>query len=204
MKNYFLTIENDPLIRLLKRALSAKVERNTEENKYRDAAVILPLVNRNNRWNVLFTKRTETVDHHRGEFSFPGGIVEKSDKSELEAALRETEEEIGIKKEDIFIIGALSTELTAVSYFLIYPFVGVINPSASFIINHDEIDRILEVPLDELISMKNVREQFFEHKGNKFKVYFYDYKGDVIWGATARILKQFLDLIRNNSKIGKL
>lgn len=198
MNDYFQTLEKDPFIRSLKNTLSLKIERNPNDKKYRVAAVILPLISRNNRWNVLFTKRTETVDHHRGEFSFPGGIVEKSDKNEMDAAIRETEEEIGIKKKDIVILGALPTELTAVSYFLIHPFVGAINPSASFIINHDEIDRILEVPLDALISMKNVREQLFEHAGNKFNVYFYDYQGDVIWGATARILKQFLDLIRDN------
>lgn len=197
MNEYFKTIKGEQLIKSLKEALSQKIERDPRDKKYRVAAVILPLVRRNNRWHVLFTKRTETVDHHKGEFSFPGGIVEKSDENEMAAALRETEEEIGIKRDDILILGVLPTELTAVSYFLIYPFVGVINPSASFKINHEEINRILEVPLDELVSMKNVRQDVFEHAGNKFNVYFYDYYGDVIWGATARILKQFLDLIRD-------
>ncbi len=196
MNDYFRTISSDPLIKLLRDILPHK-EKESREGKYRTAGVILPLVSRDNRWHIIFTKRTETVDHHRGEFSFPGGLVEKSDKNEMYAALRETEEEMGIRREDIEVIGALKAELTAVSYFLIYPFVGVINPSVTFKINPDEIERILEVPLDVLLSMKNVREQFFEDRGNRFKVYFYDYKGDVIWGATARILKQFLDLIRN-------
>ncbi len=197
MSNYFRTIGKDPLIKLLKNIFPLKEIKKSKTGKYRIAAVILPLISRDNRWHIIFTKRTETVDHHKGEFSFPGGLVEKRDKSEMDAALREIEEEMGIKKEDIEIIGLLPTELTAVSYFLIYPFVGVINPSVTFKINHDEIDRILEIPLDMLLSMKNVREQLFEDRGNRFKVYFYDYKGDVIWGATARILKQFLDIIRN-------
>jgi 8-oxo-dGTP pyrophosphatase MutT (NUDIX family) len=197
MSDYFLTLEKDPLVRLLRDNLPVKPQKNPGEKKYRCAAVILPLIKRNNKWHVIFTKRTETVDHHRGEFSFPGGIVEKSDRTERDAALRETEEEMGIKSKDIMILGSLSSEITAVSYFLIYPFVGVINPDAVFKINKDEIERVIEVPLDVLISMKNVREETFEHSGNKFKVYFYNYRGDVIWGATGRILKQFLDLIRN-------
>lgn len=197
MNNFLQTLDKDPLIKLLKNVLPAKQRKKEDGKKHRNAAVILPLVNRDNGWNIVFTKRTETVDYHRGEFSFPGGLVEKSDRTEMDAALREAEEEMGIRKEDIMIFGALPTETTAVSYFLIYPFVGVINPSAPFKINHDEIERVLEVPLDVLVSMKNVREELFEHSGNKFKVYFYDYKGDIIWGATARILKHFLDLIRD-------
>jgi 8-oxo-dGTP pyrophosphatase MutT (NUDIX family) len=197
MNEYFGSIENDPLVRYLKNLLPPEPANVNAEKKYRVAAVILPLINRNNKWNVIFTKRTESVDHHRGEFSFPGGLVEEQDRDSKSAALRETEEEMGVKKDDIWILGALSPELTAVSYFLIHPYVGILSRDVNFKINSQEIDRILEIPLEELLFMKDVREEIFEDKGRKFRVYFYNYHGDVIWGATGRILKQFLDIIRN-------
>lgn len=197
MKNYFLEILNQPLVKFLKNTLPKEHPEHKNKTKYRIAAVILPLIYRDNNWFILFTKRTESVDHHRGEFSFPGGMVEAADRNEMEAALRETEEEIGVKREDMLILGALPTEITAVSYFLIHPFVGVINPAAEYRINPNEIERILEIPVNVLLSMKDVKEQIFEHSGNKFRVYFYNYQGDVIWGATGRILKQFLDIIRD-------
>lgn len=197
MSNYFSTLSDDEIIIKLKKVLPLNPGSGSNITGYnRKAAVIVPLVKRKGEWYLLFTKRTETVDHHRGEFSFPGGIIEEEDKSELDAAIRELEEEMGIKNKDVWVLGALSPEITAVSYFLIYPFVGVINPRSKMKVNPHEIERILEVPLQYLLTTKDVREEVLEQGDLRFKVYFYNYKGDIIWGATGRILRQFLEILR--------
>ncbi|HEY4715903.1 MAG TPA: CoA pyrophosphatase [bacterium] len=173
---------------------SPKLFKKLKES-FKPAAVIVPLVKRNGEWFLLFTKRTNKVAHHKGEFSFPGGIIEPTDRNAEETALREMEEEVGIPKNGVKIIGALEPVITAVSFYIVYPFIGAIATETEYKINQDEIDRILEVPLDFLLNTKDVRTEVLEYKGMKFKVYFYNYKGDIIWGATGRILRQFLENI---------
>ncbi len=158
------------------------------------AAVLLLLTNQAEP-HVLFTKRTEQVAHHKGQISFPGGIVETWDASRLETALREAKEEIGLPSSAVEILGALDDTETRATGFVITPFVGLIREPVRYAPDGREIERVLEVPLAALLAPASFREEQWERDGELQPVYFYHYRADTIWGATARILKQFLDLV---------
>ncbi len=158
------------------------------------AAVLLLLTNQAEP-HVLFTKRTEQVAHHKGQISFPGGIVETWDASRLETALREAKEEIGLPPSAVEILGALDDTKTRATGFVITPFVGLIREPVSYAPDGREIERVLEVPLAALLDPTNFRVEMWERDAHTSPVYFYEYRGETIWGATARILKQFLDLV---------
>ena len=159
------------------------------------AAVILPLYQKEGEYHVLFTKRTEKVEHHKGQISFPGGARHEEDPSLKDTALRETFEEIGVHPEDVEILGELDSMRTVSSSFLIIPFVAVIPYPYEFTVNTDEIEELVEVPLSALLDEKNYREEFQIYQGITYWGSVYEYRDKVIWGATARILKQFLDLV---------
>lgn len=159
------------------------------------AAVLLPLYQKGGEYHILFTKRTEKVEHHKGQISFPGGARHEEDRSLEDTALRETFEEIGVRPEDVEILGELDNMGTISSNFLISPFVALIPYPYEFVINPDEIEELVEVPIAALLDKKNYREEFQVYQGISYWGSFYQYKGKVIWGATARILKQFLDLV---------
>lgn len=145
--------------------------------------------------HVLFAKRSQQVAHHKGEFSFPGGVVEARDGSRLEAALREAREEIGLPRESVEILGALDDTETRATQFVITPFVGLVRGPVSYKPDGKEIERVVEIPLAALLDPVNFREEQWEWNGAPHPVYFYEHGGNVVWGVTARILKQFLDLV---------
>ena len=157
------------------------------------AAVLLPLFLKDGRYHVLFTKRTELLNHHRGEISFPGGVSQPEDGSLLGTALRETWEEVGIVPEDVEILGELDDFLSIHNY-LVTPFVGVFPEDYPLRINGEEIDRIIEVPLSHLLNPEIFRTEDWTWKGREHQVFFYTFDSDEIWGLTAAILKQFLDM----------
>lgn len=158
------------------------------------AAVLLLLTDRGGP-HVLFTKRSERVAHHKGQISFPGGIVETWDGSRLETALREAREEIALPPEAVEILGTLDDTETRATPFVITPFVGLIREAVPYRPDGREIERVLEVPLAALLDPANFRVEMWERGGETQPVYFYQYRDVTIWGATARILKQFLDLV---------
>ena len=157
------------------------------------AAVILPLYRKQGRCHVLFTKRTEHMHHHRGEISFPGGVRHPEDRDMLETALRETLEETGIIPTEVDILGTLDTFYSVYDYD-VTPFVGFLPDDYRFTINPDEIERIIEVPLDHLLRPEVFRVEDWTWQGRNHPVCFFTYGDDEIWGLTAAILKQFLDL----------
>jgi 8-oxo-dGTP pyrophosphatase MutT (NUDIX family) len=161
----------------------------------KESSVLVPVFIKDNELYILFTKRSFDVLHHKGQISFPGGAVSEADNSPLETALRESWEEIGIAPEDVKIIGRLDDALTVSSNFLIRPFVGLIPYPYKFTINPNEIIELVEVPVKSLMNKMNFKAEYQEHENEEIKVYFYKYKGKVIWGATAFILKQLLDEI---------
>ena len=155
-----------------------------------DAAILAFVYYKQKRLCVLLNKRSLLVEHHKGEISFPGGVKDYTDKSILYTALREAEEEMGIKPADVEIVTQLSSVITQTN-FLITPFVGIIPQSYPFKINKDEIDQILEVPLDDMI------KQFQQQTGsanllNSANSFHYTYENHIIWGATANILSDLL------------
>ena len=166
------------------------------------AAVILPLYQKDGEYHILFTKRTENLEYHKGQICFPGGARDEEDKSLEDTALRETFEEIGVRPLDVEILGQLDNMGTVSSSFLITPFVGLIPYPCEFVVNRDEIEEVVRVPISALLDKDNYWEEFQVHQGKNHLVCFYQYQGKVIWGATARILKQFLDLVFGSDENG--
>ncbi len=159
------------------------------------ASVLIPLMLVNGSCEVLFTKRTASVEHHKGQISFPGGRVEGDDKSWEETALRETEEEIGLPRDKIEILGRINDAVTVVSNFIIHPYVGLVPPEHDFVLNPHEVDSILKVPLR--LFFTNLHDQYpVEFEGGFYKTPALVYEGEIIWGATARIMKDFIGMLK--------
>ncbi|MFC2039521.1 NUDIX hydrolase [Chloroflexota bacterium] len=159
------------------------------------AAVLLPLYHKDNEYHILLTKRTEKVAYHKRQICFPGGARHPEDRSLADTAVRETLEEIGIRPQDVEILGELDDIGTVTSKFLITPFVALIPYPYEFVVNSDEIEELIEVPIPALLHRGCHREEFYAHQGKHCWVCIYQLGDKVIWGATASILKQFLDLV---------
>jgi len=158
------------------------------------SAVILPIYWREGQYYILFTKRTEEVTTHKGQISFPGGTYEEEDVTLLNTALREAAEEIDLLADDIEVLGELDDTEALVSNYTISPFVAMIPWPYQFKVDGREIARIIEVPVSSLLDKNKIHNETITVEGQTFKQYSYHYHGDVIWGATARILTQFLDI----------
>jgi 8-oxo-dGTP pyrophosphatase MutT (NUDIX family) len=165
------------------------------------AAVLIPLFKKNGEYHVLLTRRTDKVRHHKGQISFPGGRQDQGEDL-LATALREAKEEMGIEEKDVRILGELDDMCTVASDFCIAPFVGLIPYPYPFKINRNEIEEIIEVPLPVFLDETKFREELRSRNGVPVSVYFYQHDEHTIWGATARILKQLMDLISSEEKKG--
>jgi 8-oxo-dGTP pyrophosphatase MutT (NUDIX family) len=158
------------------------------------AAVLIPLFQRAGDCRLLFTRRSDLVKHHRGEISFPGGTFDEEDGDLERTALREAWEEIGLREDDIRILGTLD-DIETRTGFVVTPFAGVIPSPYSFTLSEREIAELIEVPLSALIRPDCYGEHEIVHEGLKRVVLSYQYGRHIIWGATARILGQFLGLL---------
>jgi 8-oxo-dGTP pyrophosphatase MutT (NUDIX family) len=181
-------------INQIRELLSSRKRRVIEHPPFSHAAVLVPLFRKGEDCHLLFTKRSDQVKYHKGEISFPGGGVDEED-SELErTALREAFEEIGLKEEDVQIIGVLD-DIVTTTEFIVTPIVGLFPYPYPFKVSEVEIAELIEVPLASLLDEDCFSEREIFRGDRKEVVYAYQYGNHVIWGATARILKQFLDLI---------
>lgn len=160
----------------------------------REAAVLIPLFSRAGVPHVLFTKRTQSLRNHAGQISFPGGTRDESDATPLHTALRETHEELGIPPAAVTVLGLLE-ETPTVTQFRVLPFVGVIPSDFAYVANPAEIEEILEIPLSHLLRPEIHRMEKLKFEGREREVYFYDYGKYVIWGATARMLRNLLQVV---------
>lgn len=158
------------------------------------AAVLIPLFDINDQTHILFTKRTDKVSHHKGQISFPGGKFDATDKDLQETALRETFEEIGVKPDDINVIGKINNMITNTS-FIVTPFVGVIPYPYTLIVNPYEIAELIYVPVSHLLNKVYFRTDQREFAGQSLTIYYYDYQKYTIWGVTGKILFDFLTLV---------
>jgi 8-oxo-dGTP pyrophosphatase MutT (NUDIX family) len=159
------------------------------------AAVLVPVTDHGEP-HLLFTKKTASVPHHSGQFSFPGGIVEERDASRVETALREAWEEIGLPASAVEVLGLLDDTPTRATSFIITPVVGIVTEPVDFVPDGREIERVLEVPVRVLRDPSIYRTELWERDGEAHAVHFYSVsEEDIIWGATARILNQFLGLL---------
>ncbi len=174
--------------------LSSRKRRVIEHPPFSHAAVLVPLFKKGDGCHLLFTKRSDQVKYHKGEISFPGGVVDEEDLELINTALREAHEEIGLKKSDVEIIGILD-DIVTVTEFIVTPIVGLFPYPYPFKVSEVEIAELIEVPLPSLLHKECFSEREIIRGGQKEVVYAYQYGDHIIWGATARILKQFLDLI---------
>jgi 8-oxo-dGTP pyrophosphatase MutT (NUDIX family) len=162
-------------------------------DRYRRAAVLMPIQEREDGDYLVLTKRAEQLNHHRGQVAFPGGRVDANDRGELEAALRESHEEIGIQPSHVRVLGRLD-QVTAAADFVVTPFVGVIPPFYQFRLNPAETDAVFSVPIAALMEPQcMVIADHLSSRGEP--IYHFYCNGWDIWGATARIIVQFLDLV---------
>jgi 8-oxo-dGTP pyrophosphatase MutT (NUDIX family) len=179
----------------IERLLRARPPRELSVPGRRLAAVLVPLYRHNGDYGVIFTKRSQTVYHHRGQIAFPGGGYEAQDVSLQYTALRESAEEIGLQPEHVRVLGQLDDLLTSNSNYLVRPFVGVIPYPYPFVIDARETASIVEVPLAFLRQRNPPSEEFRDYEGRQVQSFFFDYEEHLIWGATAKIVKQFVDLL---------
>ena len=159
------------------------------------AAVLVLFVYRRGVPALVFGKKTEDVPHHKGQFSFPGGVVRSSDASVVEAALREAREEIGLEASAVEVLGLLDDSPTTVTRFVITPVLGLARGEPVFRPDGREIERVIEVPLPHLLQPDVFRVEHWEREGVTRPVVFVSYGDDVIWGTTGRILRGLLDAL---------
>jgi len=162
----------------------------------RAAAVLVPLFEEGGEVRVILTKRPDTMPSHRGDIAFPGGIRQaESDGTLLDAALREAEEEIGLPREAVEVVAELDTLSTVTTRFLIAPFVGLLEGRPALVACSREVERIFDVPLSELLADGVHREEHWGVGTITRDVHFFELKDETVWGATARILACFLELL---------
>ena len=155
------------------------------------AAVLIPIVAVPEP-TLIFTVRTDTLSSHKGQISFPGGSIDRSDASPEAGALRETEEEIGLPPSKVRVLGELDSFPTFVSGYVVSPFVGWLEEAPELTPNPGEVAEILMVPVAELVD--DIRaEAGFEHAGRSYPTEAWIWNERVIWGVTARIIRQFLE-----------
>ncbi|MCJ7683288.1 MAG: CoA pyrophosphatase [Desulfobacteraceae bacterium] len=179
-------------------ARDPKVIKDGQQPGYRHAGVLLPLLVERGIWKVLFTRRTDRVEHHKGQISFPGGAVDKGDASIEETVLRETYEEIGLPRKHIEILGRIDDVLTMASNYVVHPLVGVIACMDDLAINRAEVKRVVKAPLS-LFNRANSekRRHSVEYEGVIYETPAYEYGKDLIWGATAKMMENFMEIIGN-------
>jgi 8-oxo-dGTP pyrophosphatase MutT (NUDIX family) len=161
----------------------------------RSAAVLVPLVDHADGMTVLLTRRTETLTAHAGQISFPGGRVEAHDSTPEDTALRETEEEIGIERARVELIGRLNAHDTGTGYRVV-PVVGLLRPPLVLVPDPSEVAHIFEVPLDFVLDPANHRFERRVSRGEEREFPTIPYEDHFIWGLTARILSDLAQLLR--------
>ena len=158
------------------------------------SAVLILLFPNNNTFNFILTLRSKKVETHKGQISLPGGAQEQNESLE-KTALRETEEEIGVSPETIELIGRLSTLYVPFSGFDIHPYVGWATEMPEINISVEEVDKIISVPVTELIDSNNLRIKNTSLRGIPVKMPYFNLKNEIVWGATSMILSEFKQLI---------
>lgn len=175
-------------------------EWQTPEPPYRDAAVLITLLPRGDDLSVVFTQRTSHLTAHAGQISFPGGGVEPHDFDAAATALREAEEEIGLPRAKVQILGQLDDYITGTG-FLVRPVVGFVPEVPQWQPDDFEVAEIFDVPLSYLCAPGRIFKSSREFRGIQRHFYACDWDKFHIWGATAGMLKNFIDVIAEEDRI---
>jgi len=174
--------------------LNSRVPQRLEPPHAGRAAILMPIFDRGGDHFFLLTQRTHTVETHKGQISFPGGVVEAHDDTLSQTALRETWEEIGLSPEKIKILGEFD-EYLSVTDLIVTPFAARVHHLFELNPNPKEVEAVLEVPLSLFRGDSNLRIEVQRRLGREWPVYFYNFQGRDIWGLTARVIRDFLRLI---------
>jgi 8-oxo-dGTP pyrophosphatase MutT (NUDIX family) len=164
-----------------------------DESQLKCAAVLLPLVWQSGEWHILFTRRTDRVESHKGQVSFPGGACDEGETTPEQTALREAEEEIGINSNDVKVLGRLANLIT-ISFYRVTPVVGVLKWPTVFRVGEHEVARVFTIPLGWLANASN-RWQFDIPGRKRSVIAYHPYDGELLWGATARMTVDFLNVV---------
>jgi len=186
----------------LRQVLSQRQKGRIVDAKLAPSAVLVPIYYKQEQYYILFTKRTERVKEHKGQISFPGGAYQDGDETLVNTALRECAEEIGLMPHQVEVLGELDDTTTETSGYIISPFVAFIPWPYQFRVNW-ETEEIIDVPISALLDKGCSHQETKVIDGQAVTSYFYHYQQRVIWGATARILNQFLDIIAQVIKINR-
>jgi 8-oxo-dGTP pyrophosphatase MutT (NUDIX family) len=162
----------------------------------RPAATLILLHASGGEPSILFTRRSDTVSSHKGQISFPGGGYEVQDASLAQTALRETWEEIGIPPATVRLIGRLP-DLPSISFFQVVPFVGATEVPFELLHDPREVAEVIDVPVRHLLQPGVFSREPRLFEGRPVPTYSYEYDGHVIWGLTARFLREFLDTLND-------
>ena len=179
---------------IIKNKISSHVPKAIPDGGSFRACVLMPIVLHESSLHLLLTKRTENVEHHKGQISFPGGMVDDGDTSPVHTALRELDEEVGIKNSAVTILGQLD-DIQIPSGFIVTPIVGFIESLDGMKTNNDEVAEVILIPLEKFFDTTLQRIEVRELMGIQRQVYFYDVWKEPVWGATAHIIKQFTHII---------
>jgi len=161
--------------------------------RLKDAAVLVPLTYVMDEWHLLFTRRTNRVESHKGQVSFPGGASDDGETPE-QTALREAEEEIGMRAADVRVLGRLG-KLITISSYRVSPIVGVIPYPYAFKVEGFEVERVFTIPLAWLANRNNYWE-FSLRESERSLIAYHPFDGELLWGATARITVNFLKALK--------
>lgn len=170
-------------------------------NKARKAGVLILLFPKNNELHIAFIQRTEYNGPHSGQISFPGGKYELIDKNIIDTALRESQEEIGINPNLVDIFGKLSPLHIPISNFIVNPIIGMYKTTPIFKIDPKEVKKIIEIKLKDLINPKNCTTKEFKYGDLSFSAPIYNPDNTIIWGATAMMLSEFIEIIKKNNSM---
>ena len=183
------------VIDILRAALAQRRIFHINDEKMKISAVLVPIFLKAGQYHLLFIQRTERVKEHKGQISFPGGAYEKADRILLNTALREAEEEIGLAPGDVDVLGELDDVPTASSNYVISPFVGAIPYPYKFQLDKWETEELIEVPIASLLDTDCYSESIVKLNGLEIDTGFFKCRDKIIWGATSKILKQFLEIV---------
>lgn len=184
---------DDQSLERLRAILTRRPAIEIEAPQYRRACVLVALVRTDAGWSILFSRRSATLAAHSGQIAFPGGSVEGGEALES-AAIREAEEEVGIRREAVEVIGRLDDLITN-SGFLVAPFIGIIRERTDYVLHEAEVAEVFEVPVEAMLDVSQPEVRFVAFGNRRYPAYFYRYREYEIWGLTGRMLKEFLDLI---------
>lgn len=189
----------DALRRILAGRPAARLDLSSVSPAYRDspgalaeAAVLVPVYEREGVPHVLMTRRREDLRLHPGQISFPGGRIETGDADARAAALREAEEEVGLRASHVEVLGRLSETLVVLTGFRLTPWVGVVPYPYPYVAQPEEVAGLVELSVHDLLAPGNHRIGTREAYGMVHEVHTYEVGGNVVWGASARILHELL------------